>query len=65
MNKSDVLIVGFMLAMLVTITHFSLVLGVIYSTCLFLINWLDVTNKNKKRHDRRQAKSCPKENSFK
>ncbi|MDT2733821.1 hypothetical protein P7H24_04950 [Enterococcus thailandicus] len=55
MSKSDTLVVGFMLAMLVTITHFSLVLGVIYSTCLFLINWLDVTNKNKKRHDRRQA----------
>lgn len=55
MNKSDTLIVGFMLTMLVTITHFSLALGVIYSACLFLINWLDVTNKNKKRHDRRQA----------
>ncbi|WP_430618309.1 hypothetical protein [Enterococcus sp. DIV1054d] len=55
MNKSDVILVGFMLAMLVTITHFSLLLGVIYSTCLFLINLLDVTNKNKKRHDRRQA----------
>ena len=55
MNKSDTLVVGFMLAMLVTITHFSLVLGVIYSICLFLINWLDVTSKNKKRHDRRQA----------
>ncbi|MEX1551829.1 hypothetical protein [Enterococcus sp. C50] len=47
MNKSDVLVVGFMLAMLVTITHFSLALGVIYSTCLFLINWLDVKSIKK------------------
>ncbi|MEA4830079.1 MAG: hypothetical protein VB121_08870 [Enterococcus thailandicus] len=47
MKKSDVLIVGFMMAMLVTITHFSLLLGVIYSTCLFLINWLDVKSIKK------------------
>ncbi|MGX7134118.1 hypothetical protein [Enterococcus thailandicus] len=52
MKKSDVLVVGFMLAMLVTITHFNLLLGVVYSVCLFLINWLDVTNKNKKRQTR-------------
>ncbi|EOH58832.1 hypothetical protein [Enterococcus mundtii] len=55
MNKSDVIIVGFMLAMLVTITHFNLLFGVIYSICLFLINWLDVSNQKQKRHDRRQA----------
>ncbi|MDT2752704.1 hypothetical protein [Enterococcus thailandicus] len=47
MNKSDTLVVGFMLAMLVTITHFSLVLGVIYSTCLFLINLLDAKSIKK------------------
>lgn len=54
MNKSDVIMVGFMLAMLVTITHFNLLFGVIYSICLFLINWLDVSDQ-KKRHDRQQA----------
>ncbi|GMC10387.1 hypothetical protein K5E_25260 [Enterococcus thailandicus] len=48
MNKSDVLVVGFMLAMLVTITHFNLTLGIIYSVCLFLINLIDVKNLERK-----------------
>lgn len=44
MTKLDALAMGLIIAMLISITHFSLTMGIIFGTTLFLINWIDVKN---------------------
>lgn len=41
MTKLDTLVMGLIIAMLISITHFSLTMGVIFGTMLFLINLAD------------------------
>ncbi|EPI04656.1 hypothetical protein D920_00196 [Enterococcus faecalis 13-SD-W-01] len=44
MTKLDTLVMGLIVAMLISIAHFSLTMGVIFGTALFLINWIDAKN---------------------
>lgn len=42
MTKFDTRVIGLIIAMLISITHFSLTMGTIFGTLLFLINWIDI-----------------------
>lgn len=42
MTKFDTAVMGLIIAMLISITHFSLTMGTIYGTLLFFINWIDI-----------------------
>ncbi len=41
MTKLDALVMGLIIAMLISITHFNLTMGVIFGIMLFLINCAD------------------------
>jgi len=41
MTKSDTIVMGLIIAMLISITHFSLTMGTIYGTLMVLINLID------------------------
>lgn len=41
MTKFDTIVIGLIIAMLISITHFSLTMGTIFGTLMILINLLD------------------------
>lgn len=41
MTKFDTIVMGLIIAMLISITHFSLTMGTIFGTLMILINLLD------------------------
>ncbi|MGG5355346.1 hypothetical protein IGJ38_001205 [Enterococcus pernyi] len=59
MTKFDTIVMGLIIAMLISITHFSLTMGTIYGTLMVLINLIDSkgrrTYESKRSFEKRES----------